>query len=1416
MTEGSIYISYHTRDYEFAHQLADDLITGGMDIWFDRLCIAPTDVWTPAITEVLQTTATAIVIASKHYARTPYCQQELTHLRDRNCSLIFVWLYKPDDPALSAPAAANMNIQLENWRDDSLYQSAFDMLHGLLKNVQPTPIYLTDEAIYLLRVISELEKRFLSTLTALTQIRTDQSEIVDGVPMRPRGHSAQVWLQQGEYRLQERLGSTHESGDDPAETLAQPTASADGIALELAIENVLEWIFIRPQVVFMGESGVGKSNILYYVALVAAHYRVRKQREYDYPLPLLIDLVGWQEGQMLDEFVRAHWTLDSDVFALLERGDVMLFVDGVDEVMGDVVARGAQFSDWLAEHNFPAIALTCRSDIAVRNLRDLLPMIRVQHLTTMQIDTLTRIVLDDQQADAFLDSMAVLSPSQLSAELLALRLLLWRVYGGDDTPPGDAFVLENAIRALYELADDSTAEHYSVQEIVDGLSRLAFRMTEQACGVYVSRSFVLEALGDDFLIQIAVHLGILQEHGDHLRFAISSLQRFLSARRLLEDGIYTRLTYPEFDATGNRKATQWDDIIIHATELLPPQTLLQTIDSIGDVDPFFAYQVVTHHQVTAADVLDDVLWKVLDARHQSATNFTATRAVVDDLQELVTFANHLISALRSDETAIVQTALQIIADLDIPLPDGLVDILQSLDMEFLDAVYDELEPYPIEDLLLGLIRLIGADDDGLREKAIFILGELQEQAAVPLLTRLAPGSESVPILERAAETLGKIPQIKEVEHSPDAIISGQNIAGTSAITYLFSLLSHENGDVVSAANWALEQHGRGASAITVRYLSAAELMDDSAWHHLIRAEESEVTKVLMRLIGVDQHTEATAIQANEVDETDAQVEGETDRMRKLLDILAEKMTVLRNKEAFTDFTEDVMTAMGASETGTAQIAALPPATSPENSPKLGLRKEELKRLEARIRNTQAIPIVPQDADAGGTLPLTDDGELPAKLLVAMEQDDWIIRQRAVRQIANYPPRVVLSVLLDAIHDPDGQVKIAVIESLPDENEFPVVLNALFEALDDDDYMVVDAAADRLRPRAGDISQRLIEHIKDSSPQALAAIIDLLGCTGDPKTVPHLTNLLTDTRRAWMEDKTLGEHAANALLGIGTVDAVSAVQSSGLVDERGILSVLPPGLEDAEPEPITAEGTMRELVATLESDEWGKSQKAAQQIRETARRLRNQPNDGVTAVLINALASETWEIRWTAAEALAWLQNDASVKPLMDALKDDHWIVKIAVVRALIELGAREAVGEIARLLYDANNAVREAAAEGLGLLGTVRVLPALEAALKDDDQFVRLAATRAVTGIDDPKARALLVKALQDTYSHVRWTAMRHLGENADETLLKVIAVHLRDKGKPEWESITVGELAERAIAGMNTTQSKQVLKKWSEIKSKR
>lgn len=1415
MTEGSIYLSYHNRDYDFAQKLVGDLIAVGMDIWFDRLCVAPTDSWNSSLLDTLKASHTAIIIASKHYSRTDYCQQELAQLREQQATLIFVWLYAPDDPSLAAPTADNMNIQLVNWRDDNLYRSAFDMLHGLLKNVQASPIHLTDEAIYLLQMIANLESRCLHNLSAMTQVRVDQGEIVDGVAVRPRAHSADVWLQQGEYRLQERING--ETGTASSDALAEPAASNEGIALELAIENVLEWIFIRPQVVLMGDAGVGKSTILYDVALVAAHNRVRKERAFDYPLPLLVDLVAWQQGQSIDDFIRSYWTLDSDVFELLKRGDVMLFVDGVDEVMGDVTARGAQFSSWLAEHDFPAIALTCRSDVAVQNLRDLLPMIRVRQLTAMQIESLSRSVLGAQQANAFLESLDSLAPVTFTAEMLALRLLLWRMYGGDDTPPGDGFVLENAIRALYVLADDDAVERFTVQEIVEALGQLAFRMTEESTGVYVPRDFVLETMGDDVFIQIALYLGILETRGAYFRFAIPVLQNYLSARTLIEEGIYTRLSYPEFDAEGNRKPRQWDATILQATTLLSPQVLPQTIATIADVDPFFAYQCAIHNGVTAADVLDDVLWKVLDARHQSAGTFTATRAVMDNLYDLVTFANHLITALRSNDPSIVGTALRIIDDFDAPLPDGLVETLDTLDFEFLDAVYDALEPYPIEDLILGLIRLIGHTDEGLRERAIFLLGEMEERAAVPLLTRLPPGSEAIPVLERAAEALGKMPQVKDEAQA----VSSQAALSSSATGYLFSLLSHEDERVVGAAARALEQQGRAVSTRAVRFLQAAGLMDDSAWHHIIRADETEVTGALTQLIAEKPKSRAKSAKASRVDSKGARGEGETDRMRKILDILSEKMTVLRNREDFAAFTDDMMDAMGTVPTVTSQalpagdepVAELPPATAPEDAPKAS-RKELVSRLEARIRNTQAVPIVPQAA--GEAPPITEDGELPAKLLVALEHDDWIIRQRAVRQIANYPPRMVLSVLLDAVHDPDGQVKIAVIESLPDENEFPVVLNALFEALDDDDYMVVDAAADRLRPRAGAISQRLVERINSSSPQALAAIIELLGCTGDAKIVPHLTRLLTDTRRAWMEDKTLGEHAAQALLNIGTRDAIGAVRESGFVDERGINTVLPPGLEDPEPEPVTAEGTMRELVATLQSEEWGKSQKAAQQIRETARRLRGQPNDGVTQVLIAALDSETWEIRWTAAEALAWLQNEAATKPLITLLQDDHWIVKIAVIRALIELSAHESVNEIARLLYDGNNAVREAAAEGLGVLGSATILPALETALKDGDQFVRLAAIRAVVGIDDPAARKLLVMALQDTYSHVRWTAMRKLGENADSSLLKVIAVHLRDKGKPEWETITVGELAERAIAGMQTSQSKQVLKKWSDIKNKR
>src|SRR5690606_14283990 len=110
----------------------------------------------------------------------------------------------------------------------------------------------------------------------------------------------------------------------------------------------------------------------------------------------------------------------------------------------------------------------------------------------------------------------------------------------------------------------------------------------------------------------------------------------------------------------------------------------------------------------------------------------------------------------------------------------------------------------------------------------------------------------------------------------------------------------------------------------------------------------------------------------EVDGKDAQGKGGTDRMRKLLDILAEKMAVLRNRESFAAFTDDVMDAMG----------VLPPGTAPEDAPKPRSRKADLQRLEARIRNTQAMPVVPQ-AVAADVPFLGEEGQLPDKLLVAL-------------------------------------------------------------------------------------------------------------------------------------------------------------------------------------------------------------------------------------------------------------------------------------------------------------------------------------------------------------------------------------------------------------------------------------------------
>jgi HEAT repeat protein len=116
------------------------------------------------------------------------------------------------------------------------------------------------------------------------------------------------------------------------------------------------------------------------------------------------------------------------------------------------------------------------------------------------------------------------------------------------------------------------------------------------------------------------------------------------------------------------------------------------------------------------------------------------------------------------------------------------------------------------------------------------------------------------------------------------------------------------------------------------------------------------------------------------------------------------------------------------------------------------------------------------------------------------------------------------------------------------------------------------------------------------------------------------------------------------------------------------------------------------------------------------------------MLINALENENWRVRWHTAEILGEIKDDRAVKPLINALKDENNGVISNSIIALCEIG-EPAVKILINALKSSEWQVRWHTAEILGEIKDDRAVKPLTDALNDENSDVQRAATKALERI---------------------------------------------------------------------------------------
>ncbi|HZS94074.1 MAG TPA: HEAT repeat domain-containing protein [Chloroflexota bacterium] len=218
---------------------------------------------------------------------------------------------------------------------------------------------------------------------------------------------------------------------------------------------------------------------------------------------------------------------------------------------------------------------------------------------------------------------------------------------------------------------------------------------------------------------------------------------------------------------------------------------------------------------------------------------------------------------------------------------------------------------------------------------------------------------------------------------------------------------------------------------------------------------------------------------------------------------------------------------------------------------------------------------------------------------------------------------------------------------------------------------------------------------DEDPEVQRMVAFYLGRLGDRRAVEPLTAAMTSP----VEDLEVRKNAAYALGELGDRRAFEALLAS-LQDAR-IGNWVGSALEELRDERAVAA-----LFPTFgdEDEEW----------RYRVAPIVGKAGPSAIGPLLEALRSEDWRVRATAARALSYSEADAAVGPLIEVLeKDENEIVRAEAATALGFLNGDQIVSALLGGLRDAAVDVRRASAWGLHHLATLRkvgrdVIPTLE------------------------------------------------------------------------------------------------------------